>query len=463
MATATVTAERIELSNLRGESQIPLTTYAPATSSPVSAARNPDEVPEDAPYFTTAIPDGGYEAWIIVAAGFITTFCQNGINNCWGVLQAALLDSTLKHEQASTLTFVGSLGLAGGPMYGLLVVRFMRWFGARITVLLGVLLMGLGMIGSSFCTSNIAGLFGTFGVVAGVGMAMNYAVANALPVQYISSRLGLANGITKLGGGVGGCIMAIALEAMYQRVGIAWTFRFQGFLTLAIGMPAAWMMKDRVPLKTAPFFDFSMFHSIPFVAVFVASAIGVFALYIPPFYLPLFAQSIGLSSATSAGLVAAFNACNALGRFVAGPLCDKIGPLNMFVMVMALNAVSMLAIWPVSNTLAPLVIFATVNGVANGAYFTTQPTVAAGIFGPGRATVAMTMSITGWTPGYLMGAPIAGYLLQAAGGSEQGAGIGQSVEVYRPAIFYAGSMATVSALFVILARLAAAKKVLERV
>lgn len=257
--------------------------------------------------------------------------------------------------------------------------------------------------------------------------------------------------------------MAIALKAMYQRVGIAWTFRFQGFLTLAIGMPAAWMMKDRVPLKTAPSLDSSMFHSIPFVAVFVASAIGVFALYIPPFCLPLFAQSIGLSSATSAGLVAAFNACNALGRFVAGPLCDKIGPLNMFVMVMALNAVSMLAIWPVSNTLAPLVIFATVNGVANGAYFTTQPTVAAGIFGPGRATVAMTMSITGWTPGYLMGAPIAGYLLQAAGGSKQGAGIGQSVEVYRPAIFYAGSMATVSALFVILARLAVAKKVLERV
>ena len=124
-------------------------------------------------------------------------------------------------------------------MYGLLVVRFMRWFGARTTVLLGVVLMGVGMIGSSLCPSSIAGLFGTFGVVAGVGMAMNYAVANALPVQYFSSHLGLANGITKLGGGVGGCVMAIALEAMYQRAGIAWTFRFQGFLTLAIGMPAA--------------------------------------------------------------------------------------------------------------------------------------------------------------------------------------------------------------------------------
>ena len=461
MATTTITAERVELSDLR-DSQAPIVTYSPATSRTTSLDRNPDEVPEDAPYSTTAIPDGGY-GWVIVAAGFTTTFCHNGIINCWGVLQAALLDSTLRNEKASTLTFVGSLGLAGGAMYGLLVVRLMRWFGTRATALLGVFLMGMSMIASSFCTSNIAGLFGTFGVIGGVGMAMNYAVGNALPVQYFSSHLGLANGLIKLGGGVGGCVMAIVLEAMYRRAGIEWTFRFQGLLTLALGMPAAWLLKDRVPLKTAPFFDASMFRSIPFVTTFVASAIGVFALYIPPYYLPLFAQSIGLSSTTGAGLVAAFNACNAIGRFCAGPLCDKVGPLNMFVMVMAVNAVSMLAIWPVSNTLGPLVVFATVNGVANGAYFTTQPTVVAGIFGPGRATVAMSMSVTGWSAGYLMGAPIAGYLLQAAGGSKQEAGIGQSVEVYRPAIFYAGGMATLSALFVILARLTVAKKVFKRV
>lgn len=461
MATTTLTTERIELSDPRGDSQVPLVDCAPAASRPQSLTENPDEVPEDARYSTTAIPDGGY-GWVIVAAGFITTFVHNGIINCWGVLQAALLDSTLRNEKASTLTFVGTISLAGGAMYGLLVVRFMRWFGARTTVLLAVFLMGMSMIGASFSTSNVAGLFGTFGLVGGIGMAMNYTVSNALPVQYFSSRLGLANGIIKLGGGVGGCVMAIALEAMYQKVGIAWTFRFQGLMTLALGMPAACMLKDRVPLKTAPFFDPSMFRSTPFVATFVASAIGVFALYIPPFYLPLFVQSIGLSSGTGAGLVAAFNACNAIGRFFAGPLCDKVGPLNMFVLVMAINAVSMLAIWPFSNTLAPLVVFATVNGVANGAYFTTQPTVVAGIFGPGRATVAMSMSVTGWTAGYLMGAPIAGYLLQAADGGRD-AGIGQNVEVYRPAIFYAGGMATLSAIFVILARLTVAKKILKRV
>jgi MCP family monocarboxylic acid transporter-like MFS transporter 3 len=463
MATTTIVKEHIDLLSIRVSNTTTLTT--PLTNSlacsRISPAQNPDQGPENAAYSVSAIPDGGY-GWTIVVGCSITNFCHNGITNCWGVLQAALLNSTLQSVSPSTLAYVGTLGLSGGALYGLGAVRLMRHVGCQTTILLGVSLMSLSLIGASFCTSNLAGLFGTYGIVGGVGMAMVYAVANALPVQYFSAHLGLANGLIKLGGGIGGCIMALALEALYRRVGIAWTFRIHGLLTLAMGLPAACMLKDRVPLRNVPFVDLSMFRSVTFIATFVASAIGVFSLFVPNYYLPLFAQSIGLSPTTGAGLVSAFNACSAIGRFIAGPLCDKLGPLNMFVITMVLNAASMLAIWPVSSTLGPLVLFAILNGVANGAYFTTQPTVVAGIFGPGRAAVAMSMSVTGWTGGYLMGAPIAGYLLEAAGG-KQDVTAGQGIDAYRPAIFYAGGTATVSALCVIFARLTVARQFKKRV
>jgi MCP family monocarboxylic acid transporter-like MFS transporter 3 len=129
----------------------------------------------------------------------------------------------------------------------------MCWVGSRTTVLVGVVFMGMSLIGASFCTSNLAGLFGTAGLLGGIGMAMVYTVTNALPVEYFNARFGLANGIIKLGGGVGGCIMTVALEDMYQRVWIVWTFRFQGLLTLALGMPAAWMLTDRTPLRNVSF------------------------------------------------------------------------------------------------------------------------------------------------------------------------------------------------------------------
>ena len=461
MSTTTITEDRIELTSYAATLQSPSSKSLPGPSSSAPLSHIHDGTPENAAYSVTAVPDGGY-GWIVVAGSSTTSFCNNAIINCWGVLQAALLDSTLKDVPPSTLSYVGSLGLAGGALYGLGAVRLMRLIGGRTTILLGVFLMGLGLIGASFCTSNLPGLFGTYSVIGGIGMSLNWTVCNTVPVQYFSARLGLANGLIKLGGGVGGCVMAVALNALYEKVGIEWTFRIQGLLTWAIGLPAAWMVKDRVPLRNIPFVDLSMFRSLTFIATFVASAIGVFALFVPPYYLPLFAQSIGLSSSTGAALVAAFNACNAIGRFIAGPLCDKFGPLNTFVIVMVINAVSMLAIWPVSNTLGPLVLFAILNGVANGAYFTTQPTVVAGIFGPGRAAVAMSMSVTGWSVGYLMGAPIAGYLLEAAGGRRDVAS-GQNIDVYRPAIFYAGGTATVSALCVLIARLTVTGKLRKRV
>jgi len=108
--------------------------------------------------------------------------------------------------------------------------------------------------------------------------------------------------------------------------------------------------------------------------------------------------------------------------------------------------------------LPTLSMFAILNGMANGAFFTTLPTVITQIYGPSRAGVAMGMTITGWSAGYFMGAPIAGYLLQAAGGVKEG-----NISPYRPAIFYAGGIALVSATFVLLARLRLDPKLLKRV
>ena len=456
-----INSRGISVVELHRDSNRTLVSGEETQTPPHSATPTSIEHSVSGAFSTTAIPDGGY-GWAIVFAGFTTTFCSNGLINCWGVLQTALLNSTLSHIPTATLAFIGSLNICCGVAFGVFATKAAQRFGSRITAMTGITMMGLGLIAAGSCTSNTAGLFGTIGLLAGTGMSAVYTVTNSLPVQYFSGRLGLANGLIKLGGGVGGTVMAIALEALVQHVGIAWTFRVQGLLTIGLGLPAAWFMKDRItPARKAPFVDLTMFKNVSFMAMFVAGAIGTFALFVAPYYLPLFAQSLGLSSSTGAGLVAAFNACNAVGRFVGGPSCDKIGPINTFLIAMVLNAVSMLAIWPVSNTLGPLLVFAVLNGVANGAYFTVFPTVVASIFGPGRAAVAMSMSITGWTFGYLLGAPIAGYILQASRGEEK-AGEG-NIDVYRPAIFYAGGVALISSMFALLARLSISKKVIQGV
>ncbi len=162
---------------------------------------------------------------------------------------------------------------------------------------------------------------------------------------------------------------------------------------------------------------------------------GTFPLFVAPFFIPLYARTLGLSSGTGAGLLAGFNFASAVGRVISGILCDIIGPLNALFLSLAVCAVSMLVVWPVSQSLAPLAIFVIINGLANGGFFSTMPTVVGNVFGSARVSVALGMVVTGWAGGYLMGAPIAGYLLDAYGGTDAG------FQAYRPAMFYAGSMA----------------------
>jgi MFS family permease len=109
---------------------------------------------------------------------------------------------------------------------------------------------------------------------------------------------------------------------------------------------------------------------------------------------------------------------------------------------MFINAMTMHSIWPALDTLAPLVAFAIINGVANGSFFTSMPTAVGTLYGSAGVLVAMGMVITGWTGDYFAGAPIAGYILQADGWKNP------DQWAYRPAIFYAGSIALGAAGFV---------------
>lgn len=296
------------------------------------------------------------------------------------------------------------------------------------------------------------------GVMAGMGVSFLYSISNNLPAKYFTTNLGTVNELDKLGGSLGATILAIALEFLIQKVGIAWTFRILSFITLSTGLPAAMLIKERDSSHNTRFLELSMFRNVAYSAVFIAAALGTFTLFAPPYFLPLIARSVGLSSSTGAGMVAGFNACTEVGRLLSGPACDKIGPTNTLLATMLLSASTMLAIWPFSSSLGLLVAFAILNGIANGSFFVTMPTVVATMFGPGRAAVAMGQAITGWTAGYLMGAPIAGYLLQATNAEES-----ISIDPYRPAIFYAGGMALASCVFVLLARLSMDRKLLKKV
>ncbi|UZP35104.1 hypothetical protein NXS19_002920 [Fusarium pseudograminearum] len=396
-----------------------------------------DEVPDHA---TSAIPDGGY-GWTIVASCFILLFWINGYTTAWGVLQAAIVQSPRLHTNIRTITFVGSLYMACMVAFGLASVRLSRQFGIRYTSLTATILFGAGLIITSFTLEHLAGLFCVAGLLVGLSTSLLYTATNTLPVQWFSSKLGTANGIVKAGGGVGATVLPLATQAMINKVGLQWTFRILGFSILATGIPSALFLKDFIRNSSTSRFDWSQLKSIPFLTLAMAGAVGV---------------SIGLSASTGAGLVAGFGASTAVGRFAGGWICDRIGAFNALALAASINSVSMLAIWPVSSSLPPLFVFAIINGCANGSFFVALPTAVATL-APGSAAASISLMTSFWTPGYLMGAPIAGILIDSQHASEA-----SSIEPYRAAIFYAAGVGSLATLLVIVSRMTISRKLIKR-
>lgn len=288
----------------------------------------------------------------------------------------------------------------------------------------------------------------------GVGVSLCFAVISTVPSQYFSTRRGLANGFMFAGSGFGGAAISFALDSLIQKLGVAWAYRILGLMTLSTGLPAAWLMKERIPVERRQFIEWKLFKSPTFVLIFVGSAIGTFPLFVPPFFIPLYMRSLGFSTNAGAGLVAGFSLSSAAGRIISGFASDKVGSINTVLASLVLTAVTMLAIWPTSTTLGPLIAFVIINGAANGAFFSTMPTAISKVFGSARVAVAMSMVVTGWVGGYLMGAPIAGYILEGFGGVDGG------LHAYRPAMFYAGALALASGVFILGARFCINKSLL---
>ncbi|GJC83386.1 putative transporter ESBP6 [Colletotrichum liriopes] len=426
MATTTTTASAstsgIELHPL--PAQISLKPYP---IPPTQPADDGDPILRASREADSAVPEGGY-GWVVVGGCFVVAWWIIGTSYSWGVIQSALIDDGL--GTPAVLSFVGSLAAALISAMAIVNSRVMRRIGPRKTGLLGIALLGVSELLSSFAVKNVGAMFATSGVIMGLGM-----------------RRGLANGIVFAGGGLGGAVNSFALDAVLNRLGSAWAYRVLALVTLATGLPAAWLIKERVPVRSSGFVEWRLFKNFTFLLVFLAGA------------------SIGLSSSTGAGLVAGFNFSSAVGRICCGALCDAFGALNVLFVSLALSAVSILAIWPASTTLGPMVVFVVINGISNGGFFSTMPTVVGNVFGSARVSVAMSMIVTGWAGGYLMvgfiplrdGCPIAGYLLEAYGGAENG------LQAYRPAMFYAGSLSLAAAGLVALVRFRINHRILAKI
>lgn len=137
--------------------------------------------------------------------------------------------------------------------------------------------------------------------------------------------------------------------------------------------------------------------------MFIMGAVATFPLFVPPFLLPLYVSSVGLSKQTGAAILACWNLASAVGRIGMGFGADAFfGPVNSMLFSLTVIGVTAMALWPFASSLGLLVFFAIMNGMASGGFFSLMPVVVGAVFGDGQLAIIMSMLISSWTIGYFM-------------------------------------------------------------
>lgn len=253
MATATATS--IELgatSAIDAPSAAVLRTRVPATDP--SSGSGEDEVLVASRLADSTVPDGGY-GWVMITGCSVMTWWFVGTTYSWGVIQGRLVDKGV--SSPATLSYIGSIAIASISFMAILNARIMRAIGAQRTGMLGIALLGLAELLSSFAvdSGSVAGLFLTSGILLGIGTSLCFMTVSSTPAQYFSRKRGLANGIVFAGGGLGGAVTSYTMEALMSKVGAPWAYRALAAITLLTGLPAAWLVKERVPARPAGFIE----------------------------------------------------------------------------------------------------------------------------------------------------------------------------------------------------------------
>lgn len=420
--------------------------------------------PRDSP---PKVSDGGI-GWVITFSCSIMSFWLVGISNSWGILQNALLDTDFGGANASFLSFVGTLSNTWIILLGPVALHALQHSGCRLGCIIGVILYSSGIIASGFAISKkpaaLGILFATFGILAGSGGCILFLLSNILPAQYFKQKLGIANGIVKAAGALGGVVLSFVIDALIRKVGIRWTFHILGLMILTTGLPAAFLIGERKaisPISLWRLDTLRMFRKLSFSAHFLYGATNTFTLWTPLYFLPLLVSSRGYGSTFGVALVSVFNVASIIGRLLSGVLCDGLGPSNTLLAVAGLNVVSLAVVWPLSRSIGVLICFALLNGAANGAFFVNFPTTISSLFEPSHQSLAITAAIAGWAPGYLTGSPIAGALLPARVTGSDDRSV--NYRAYFPIIFFTAGMSLLAFACATLGRMLISRKLRIRV
>lgn len=378
-----------------------------------------------------------YGYWIVLAA-----FLCNIITFGCGFYAFSLFVTPLQQQlgwsrgdvMAGFTIFFLTMGLTS-PQAGRLVDRY----GARIVMVVGAMVAGIGFVVLSFMGALWQYYVGY--AIVGLGMAGTGQIpTSAVVSNWFEKRRGAAVGFMAAGVGAGGLVLA-PFVGTYLLPSFGWSASFLvlGGLCWAVIIPlSALVIRTRPAEKGLEAYGASFGKRVasdpaPFtsgIPLKVAMTTMTFWLIFMTFLVSQFAQvgtiqnqvplleDAGFPMAVTAGALGVVGLCSAFGKFGFGWLCDRIQPKHALAigLVLQVGAILILMSVGLGTPDSTAWLYAVAMGLGTGSWLPTMSMLVSGYFGLAHYGAIFGAITIPYAIGSAVGPLAAGRMYDASGG-----------------------------------------------
>jgi len=354
-------------------------------------------------------------AWVVVWACFVALAVIFGVSYSF----AAFFESFTVEFQAQRADVSLVFGLSGliyfvlGAGAGMLADRY----GPRLVTSSGMVLIGLGLLASSWATSLTMVVL-AYGVGLGIGIGLVYAPSIGCVQPWFSRRRGLAAGLASAGIGAGTLLVPLLAAALIDTLQWRSTLRLLALGVLTLGLGATLLLR-RAPAATArgavPANGFTLRQALKsprFRWLYAMTLLGAPSMFIPFAHVSAAARDLGVADARAVGLVGLIGIGSLCGRFAIGALADRIGrPVTLMLTQASLGLAFVL--WAQAGGYPAMAVFALWMGLSYGGIVSLMPALCMDFFGARAVASIIGTLYTGAALGNLAGPWVAGAVFDA--------------------------------------------------
>jgi OFA family oxalate/formate antiporter-like MFS transporter len=381
-----------------------------------------------------------HKRWGIAAAGVVMQMALGAVY-AWSVFRIPLSKAFGWSISEVTVTFTIAIFVLGLAAFG--GGLWMRRAGPRTVALTAGVLYGLGVFLASFTRGRLWWLYGSYGVIAGVGLGLGYIVPVATLVKWFPDKRGLITGLAVAGFGAGALVTAPIATRLIASVGVLQTFAILGaayFVAVTggalfmenppegygrqagadLGFRSQLTGRDNRDLTPRSYTLADALRSWQWYGLWTLLLLNTTAgIAVISQAAPMFQEITSISAVRAASIVGVISIANGAGRLLWAWLSDLVGRRAVFLAMFLLQA-AIFWLLPSAHSLAVFSALTVAVLLCYGGGFGTMPAFAADYFGAEHVGPIYGLMLTAWGVAGVLGPTLMAAMRERSGGYDEG-------------------------------------------